>query len=42
MKNENEITNIIANHNKLKYLQQCREIDIEVRCMNIDLISLVN
>ena len=34
---KNEITNIVENHNKLKYLQQCREIDTEVRCMNIDL-----
>ena len=34
---KNEITNIVENHNKLKYLQQCREIDTEVRCMSIDL-----
>ena len=34
---KNEITNIVENHNKLKYLQQCREIDTEVICMNIDL-----
>ena len=31
---KNEITNIVENHNKLKYLQQCREIDTEVRSIS--------